>query len=153
MPVLRRLELQAAAFFCQAFFVALGAERVFPGQVAVGGANGERGRDGDVGQAKAGERTLDELAAGCAAADALTHIQVQHGAAGVFGLQRFLALQGFKRVVGKADGQLRAVGVVGLLRRARLEDGGPALFVLFGKAVGGAFCRGGLQVKEVASLF
>ncbi len=113
------------------------------------GADRKRGRDGDVGQPEARQRTLDEFAAGRGAGQRLVHVQVQHRAAGVFALQFVLPLQGLERVVGETHRQLRTVGVVGLLGRARLQDGGEALLVLLGEAVGGALGRRGLQVVEV----
>ena len=117
------------------------------------GADGKRGGDGDVGQAEVGERAFDQLAAGRAAGDTLAHVQVQHRAAGVLGLQRLLPHQRLERVVGEAHGQLGRVGVVRLLGSARLQDAGPALFIFLGKAVGGAFGGRGLQVVEVAGFF
>ena len=77
---------QAAAFFRQLFFVAFRAELVLAREVAMHGAHREGGRDGDVGQAEVGERAAHEFAARGAVGDALAHVEVQHGAAGVFGL-------------------------------------------------------------------
>ena len=64
----------AAALFCQALFIALGAEGVLPGQIAVPGANREGGRDRDVRQPKARECALDQLTAGGAAGQALAGV-------------------------------------------------------------------------------
>ena len=63
---------------------------------------------------------------------------MQHRAARIFRLQRFLALQRLKRVIGEANRQLRRIGVVRLFRRAGLQDAGKALLVLLGEAVSGA---------------
>src|SRR5690606_11785071 len=105
---------------------ALRARGVLAGEVAVARADGERGRDGDVGEAEALERAAHERLAGFRAREPLGHIKVQHCSAGVLRLQRLLALERLEGVVGKADRKLRRVGVVGLLVGAGLQDAGIA---------------------------
>jgi len=83
---------QLPALLGQALGVASRAEAVLARQIAVRRADGKRRRDGDVGQAEVGERAFDQFAAGRAAADAFAHVEVQHRAAGVLGLQSLLPL-------------------------------------------------------------
>ena len=133
--------------------LALGAVLVFAGDVAVLGADGEGGGDGDVGDVEGGEAAPDEFAAGLGVAHALAHVEVEDGAAGVHGLEVFLLFEGFEGVVGVADGEHGRVGVVGGVLEAGLQDVGEALLVFAGEAVAGAFGGGGLQVVEVAGFF
>ena len=72
-----------AALALQRQLVALRTELVFARQVAVNRADGERGRDGDVGQAEVLQRTPHQAAAGLGIRQALTQVEVQHRAAGV----------------------------------------------------------------------
>ena len=75
---------------------------------------------------------------------------MQDRAARVLALQDLLILEGLERVVRVRDWQLRGVRVVGLFRRARLDDVGEALAILLREAVGRALRGGGLQVVHVA---
>ena len=128
---------------------ALGAGLVLPGQVAVDGADGEGGRDGDVGGAEGGQAPAHELLAGGGRGDPLVHVQVQDGAAGVLGLELLLHLLGLEGVVGVADGHLRRVRVVRIGLGAGLEDTGEAPAVLLGETVRGSLRRSRLEVVEV----
>ena len=129
---------------------ALVAGEVLADQVSVDGADGEGRRDGDVGRAEGGQGAAHQLLAGSGRGDALVHVQVQDGAAGVLGLELLLHLLGLEGVVGVAHRDLGGVRVVGVGLRSGLEDAGVALAVLLGEAVGGALGRGGLEVVEVA---
>ena len=129
---------------------ALVAGEVLSHEVAVDRADGEGRRDGDVRRAEGGQGAAHELLAGGGRGDALVHVQVQDGAAGVLGLELLLHLLGLEGVVGVAHGDLGGVRVVGVGLRSGLEDAGVALAVLLGEAVGGALGRGGLEVVEVA---
>ena len=129
---------------------ALLAGQVLPDQVAVGGADREGRRDGDVGGAEGRQAAAHELFAGLRRGDLLVHVQVEDRAAGVLGLQLLLHLLGLEGVVCVADGNLRGVRVIGIGLGAGLEDVRVALAVLLGEAVGGALRGSGLEVVEVA---
>ena len=89
------------------------AEFVLAGDIAVLGADGEDGRDGDIGQAEIGQRAAHQTFAGLGAGDLLAHVEVQHGPAGVSALERLLHLQGLEGIVREAHRNLGAVGVIG----------------------------------------
>jgi len=75
----------------------------------------------------------DKVAARLPVAHALAHEKVQHGAAGVFGLQRVLVVERGKRVFGMVDRKVRRVGVVGRVGNAGLDDARETNLVLFAK--------------------
>ncbi|ETJ02804.1 MAG: hypothetical protein Q605_AUC00935G0002, partial [Actinomyces urogenitalis DORA_12] len=122
---------------------------VLAGEVAVSGADGEGRRDGDVGGTEGSQAPAHQLLADLRRGDSLVHVQVQHGAAGVLGLQLLLHLLSLEGVVGVADRKLGGVGVVGVGLGASLEDLRETTAVLLGEAVGRALGGGGLQVVEV----
>jgi hypothetical protein len=105
-------------------------------------ADGESRSHRDVGQREALERASHQALARLCRGDALGHIQVEHGAAGLLALQFLLPLEGFERIVGEADRKLRRIGVVGPLVRARLQNARTALAVLPGEPVSGPLGRG-----------
>ncbi len=74
---------------------------------------------------------------------------MQHGAAGVFALQVVLHFQCFERIVGIADRQLRRIGVVRRLRRARLQDFRKPLAIFAREPVGRPFGGCGFQVIQM----
>ena len=115
------------------------------GEVAVVGADGEGGCDGDVGESVVGERAPDEGGAGVAVAHGGPHIQMEDGTAGVFGLQVVLFGQRVKGIRGVGDGELGGVGVIRLVGGSGVDDSGVAGDVLPGEPVGGTF--GGACVR------
>ena len=77
---------------------------------------------------------------------------MEHRAAGVESLELVLHIQRGKYILGVAHGQVAGVGVVGGSAFMCGDDIGIASLVVLGKAIGGGFRRGCLQVIEVAVL-
>ena len=92
------------------------------GQVAVFRADRERRCDGDIGQTEVAQGPPHQLLAGIGAGDTFGHIQMQHGAAGIFALQFILLLQCLEWVVGKTHRQLAGVSVIRHLPLTGLDD-------------------------------
>ena len=122
------------------------------GEVAVLGADGKGRRDGDVGKAEPGEDPLHQLAAGPRVGEALVHVEMEHGAAGVAALEFLLMGEGLERVVGVADGKLGGVRVIWGLSGSGVQDAGELHAVDAGEAVGRPLGGRGLEVVEVARL-
>ena len=144
---------ERAALFSNELRIALRTEVVAPREVAVLRADRESGRDRDVGKAEIRERAAHEIPAGFRRTHCLVHVEVKHRAARVLSLQIILTFERLKGIVREVDGELRAVGVIGVLRRARLQDAGEALPVFLRKAVRRAFRRRRLEVVHVVRLF
>ena len=81
----------------------------------------------------------------------LAQESVEHGAGGIAGLEIVLNIKSLEDVLGVADRQVGAVGVVGgTAGLSRGDDVGVELHIVLGQAVGGGLRRGGLQVVQVA---
>ena len=113
-------------------------------------AHGEERSHRDVGHLEVGEHLAYDVAAGLGGGDSLVHVHVEHRTARVAALQLVLHLERLEEVVRITGRQLGAVGVVTVTGSTALDDVREALLVFAGKAVGGAFGGGGLQVVEVA---
>ena len=114
-------------------------------------ADGEGGRDGDVGHLVLGEDGAYEVLHRLHVVDPFAQIQVLDRTAGVQGLQFVLQVHALEDVVRVGHGQLGAVGVLWLVVAA-LDDVGVFLLVQPGQPVAGALGGGGLQVVAVARL-
>ena len=79
------------------------------------------------------------------------HVKVQNSTARVFALQIILQIQSLKRIIGKANGNLRGVGVINILSISRLNNTGEMLFIFLGETIGRPLGGGGLKIVEVAS--
>ena len=115
--------------------------------------NRERRRNRDVGKPEIRQNAPDQIAAGFGRGNGLVHVKMQNSPARVLSLQVILHLKRKEGVVRKVHRQLRAVRVIRVRGRARLNDVREALAVFLGKAIGRSFSRRRLEVVHVIRLF
>jgi hypothetical protein len=84
------------------FVIAFGTEFVFPAEVTVVWADGERRCDGQIGDVEILQGPSYQFRTGPVTADPFVHIEMEYGSAGIFSLQGLLMLQCSERVVSKA---------------------------------------------------
>ncbi len=123
------------------------------------GADAEGGGEGEVGKMILLGDAADERARHGGVIDALSQESVEDGAAGILRLESVLEVECFEDVVGKADGDVGGIGVVGFgvfgthFFLVGDDDIGIVLLVEEGEAVGGAFGGSGFQIVEIVGLF
>ena len=123
------------------------------------GADAEGGGEGEVGKMILLGDAADERARHSRVIDALAQEAVEDGAAGILRLEPVLEVERFEDVVGKADGDVGGIGVVGFgvfsshFFLVGDDDVGIVLLVEEGEAVGGAFGGSGFQIVEIVGLF
>ncbi len=109
------------------------------------GADAEGGGEGEVGEMILLGDAADERARHGGVIDALSQESVEDSAAGILRLESVLEVECFEDVVGKADRNVRGIGVVGFgvfgthFFLVGDDDIGVVLLVEEGEAVGGAF--------------
>ena len=136
------------------FASAVRALVLLAGDVSMLGADGIGRRHGVIGELVVEGDLANELHAGFPIREALTQEGMEDGAGGVEGLELVFDVEGGEDVVGEANRKMAGVGVIGGLAGAGSgDDVWIALLVVLGKAEGGGFGWGGLEVIEVAILF
>ena len=111
-----------------------------------------RGRHGIVRELIVLGNGAHQLGRGLPVRQLLAQEGVEHGAGGVERLQFVLNVERGEDILGVADGQVRAVGVVGRTVHICRDNVGIALDVVLGQAIGGGLGGRGLEVIEVAVL-
>src|SRR5512135_630151 len=91
------LRILPAPLFRELLLVAARAEGMLTFQVAMARTDRERRRHGDVGEPEPLEGAAHEVLAGVRRRDALGHVEMQHGAAGVLRLQFLLPCERLER--------------------------------------------------------
>lgn len=123
------------------------------------GADAEGGSEGEVGEVVFLGDFLYQHTGGSGIGDAFSKETVEDGAAGVLCLQIVLEIEGFKDVVGEADGEMGGIGVVGIgmfgfdIGLVCDRDIGVFFGIEEREAIGGAFGGGGFQIVEVIGFF
>lgn len=123
------------------------------------GADAEGGGEGEVREMIFFGDAADEGARHGGVVDAFAQESVEDGAAGILRLEPVLEIECFEDVIGKADGDVGGIGVVGFGAPSFYvffigdDDVGVVLLVEEGEAVGGAFggCR--FQIVEIVGFF
>ena len=153
VPVLHGAVVAGDAAVDLGGLAALRAGEMLAADVAVVLADGVGGREGVVGQLVVLGDLAHEVCCGLPARQLLAEEGVEDGAGGVARLEIVLNVERGEDIVGVADRQVRAVGVVrGAARLRRGDDVGIELNIVLCQTVGGGLCGSSLEVIQVAVL-